>query len=236
MCSLIPGPLAAEEKPGTRYDMRYPDINPADVRWSIRSYSDVWEELVGHGNAGHTVLIGIDGHSGSGKSTLARGLAALESSAAVVHTDDLAWHHSFFDWNELLIDHLLVPLHDGRTPVTYRPDAWVRRNRSGAITIPDGTTVVLVEGVGAARREVRSMLDAVVWVHARAEVARRRVIAKGADTEEFINEWMAEENAFLDDHRPWEVAHLLVAGELGQPAPTGKYGNVVTAPGPARRY
>jgi hypothetical protein len=96
--------------------------------------------------------------------------------------------------------------------------------------------VVLVEGVGAARREVRPFLDTVVWVHARAAVARRRMITKGADTEQFIDAWMDQENALLNDHRPWEAAHLLVSGELGQPALTGKYGNVVTAPGPAQRH
>jgi hypothetical protein len=211
----------------------YPDIDTADVRWSIRSYSDVWAELLGYGQAGRTLVIAIDGHSGSGKTTLAGGLAALEPCATIVHTDDLAWHHSFFDWGELLRDRLLVPLRDGDTPIRYRPDPWIRRHRAEAITIPTGTSVVFVEGVGAARREVRSLIDVVVWVHARAEVGRRRVIAKGVDTEQFINDWMAQENAFLDDHRPWEVADLLVAGELGQPALDGKYGNVVTAPGPA---
>lgn len=197
--------------------MHYPDIDTSDIRWTIHSYSEVWQQLVGHGKSGRPLVIAIDGHSGSGKTSLARGLAALDG-AAVVHTDDLAWHHSFFNWADLLIDHFLVPFRDGAMPVTYRPDAWVRCNRSGAIHIPAGTTVVLVEGVGAARREVRPFLDAVVWVHARADVARRRVITKGADTERFIDAWMDEENPFLDDHRPWEAAHLLVAGELGQPS------------------
>lgn len=215
--------------------MQYPDIDPANIRWTVRSYADVWDELRRSGDrGGRTLVIGIDGHSGSGKTTLARGLAALEPSTALLHTDDLAWHHSFFDWGEQLIEHLLVPLREGRTPVSYRPEAWVRRNRPGAIAIPAGTTTLLVEGVGAARCEARPLLDAVVWVHARAEVARRRVITKGADTEEFIDDWMDQENAFLSDHRPWEAADLLVAGELGQPARTGKYGNVVTAPGPAQ--
>ena len=91
---------------------------------------------------------------------------------------------------------------------------------------------MLVEGVGSCRREVRSFLDATVWVHARPDVARRRVIAKGVDTDEFIDDWMTQENAFLAEQRPWESADLLVAGELGQPSRDGSYGNVVTAAGP----
>ena len=72
-----------------------------------------------------------------------------------------------------------------------------------------------------ARREVRPWLDAVVWVHARKEVGRQRLVARGVDTDNFIDDWMAQENTFLDDQRPWEIADLLVAGELGQPSRNG---------------
>jgi len=209
--------------------VHYPDIDPTEVQWRIRSYPEVWEDLLAHRQSGHPLVVGIDGHSGSGKTTLARGLAALDRGTAVVHTDDLAWHHSFFGWADLLIDHLLAPVHEGRLPISYRPTAWVQLNRAGAITISEDISAVLVEGVGVARSEVRPWLDAVVWVHARAEVGRRRVIAKGADTEKFINEWMSKENDFLSEHRPWDIAEVVVAGELGQPTLTGRYGNVVTA-------
>src|SRR5262245_65200833 len=202
--------------------MHYPDIDTTEVQWRIRSYPDVWEDLLAHRHRGRPLVVGIDGHSGSGKTTLARGLAALDSSTVVVHTDDLAWHHSFFGWADLLIDHLLMPVHEGRLPVRYRPSAWVQRDRPGAITIADGTSALLVEGVGGARRELRPWLDAVVWIHARPEVGRRRVIAKGIDTEDFIDDWMREENEFLAEHRPWDVAGVVVAGELGQPALTGR--------------
>jgi uridine kinase len=209
--------------------MPYPDIDPTGVQWRIRSYLDLWEELRAHHRVRRPLVVGIDGHSGSGKTTLANGLAALDRGTAVVHTDDLAWHQSFFGWEDLLIDHLLTPVRESRLPIRYRPSAWVQRDRPGAITIADGTSAVLVEGVGAARRELRPWLDAVVWVHARAEVGRRRVIAKGVDTEDFIDDWMNQENDFLAEHRPWEIADVVVAGELGQPALTGRYGNVVTA-------
>ena len=49
-------------------------------------------------------VLAIDGHGASGKTTLARRLAAEHGAACVVGTDDLAWHHSFFDWADLLID------------------------------------------------------------------------------------------------------------------------------------
>jgi energy-coupling factor transporter ATP-binding protein EcfA2 len=212
----------------------YPDIDPTGVQWQPRTYFDVLDELLATNTGEEPTVIAIDGHSGSGKTALAQGLAALEPHAAVIHTDDLAWHHSFFEWGDLLVHHLLIPLREGRAPIILRPDAWIRRDRAGAITIPEGASAVFIEGVGAARRETRPLLDCVVWVHVREEVGRRRMNARGIDTPEFTAEWMRGEDAFLSDHRPWEIADVLVAGELGQPAPDGRYGNVVTAPGPAR--
>jgi hypothetical protein len=209
--------------------VRYPDIDPNAVRWKRRSYRDLLTELQSYRRDDRALVVGIDGHSGSGKTTLTTGLAALDRRIAVVHTDDLAWHHSFFGWGDLLIEHILVPFRRGDAPISYRPPGWIARDQTGSVTIPDDATTLLVEGVGACRREARPYLDAMVWVHARAEVGRRRVIAKGTDSEQFINDWMAEENAFLADHRPWECADVIVAGELGQPSPHGTYGNVVTA-------
>jgi len=214
--------------------MAYPEIAPNIAQWSIRRHHDVLEQLRGYGQPGAITLIGIDGHSGSGKSTLADGLAGLADDVSAIHTDDLAWHHSFFGWGQVLAERILAPLrHDG-PPIVYRPEAWVARDRPGAITVPPATAVVIVEGVGTCSRDLEPWFDAMVWVHAREEVARRRVIAKGVDSAEFVDDWMAQENAFLTAHQPWLRADLIVGGELGQPTVGGETGNVVTSPGPGR--
>ncbi|MBP1823068.1 hypothetical protein J3E61_006704 [Mycobacterium sp. OAE908] len=216
---------------GAPINVRAPDIDPTGLRWHIRSYFDVWTDLLERSPHGRPIVIGIDGHSGCGKTTLANGLAAVEPHTDVIHTDDVASHHSFFEWAEPLIEYLLKPLHQNGLPISYRPPGWVLRDRPGAITVAADTTAVLVEGVGVARREVRRWLDAVIWVYADDDVARRRLVSRGESTA-FINDWMAQENRLLAEHRPWEIADLLVAGELGQPSHDGRYGNVVTAPGP----
>ena len=215
--------------------MAYPEIAPTITQWSIRRHHDVLEQLRGYGRPGLITLIGIDGHSGSGKSTLADGLAGLADDVCALHTDDLARHHSFFDWgHQVLAEHILAPLRRNGPPLVYRPEAWVARDRPGAINVPAATAVVIVEGVGACSRDLEPWFDAMVWVQAREEVARRRVIAKGADSAQFVDDWMAQENSFLTDHRPWLRADLIVGGELGQPTVGGETGNVVTSPGPGR--
>jgi pantothenate kinase-related protein Tda10 len=49
--------------------MPYPDIDPTGVKWRIRSYMDLWEELLAHHRVGRPLVVGIDGHSGSGKAS-----------------------------------------------------------------------------------------------------------------------------------------------------------------------
>ena len=82
---------------------------------------------------GRGVLL-VDGRSGSGKSTIAGRLADL-LGGAVVHSDDLAWHHDAFAWDDLARDHVIEPWRRGEA-VDYRPPGWVARGREGSVTVP----------------------------------------------------------------------------------------------------
>lgn len=126
-------------------------------------------------------VVAVDGRSASGKSTIAARIAAAVPGSAVVHTDDVAWWESFFGWDELLINGVLEPaLLDAA--VDYRPPAWEARNREGAIVVPAGTQLLIVEGVGASRVSLRNYLDAAIWVQSDAAEARRRgLIRDGGD-------------------------------------------------------
>jgi len=182
-------------------------------------------------------VVAVDGRGGSGKTTLAARLAGAVARSSVVHTDDVAWHHSFFDWTELMADGILRPARDGRA-VSYRPRAWGDRGRLGAIEVPAGTQWLFIEGVGAGRRELAGLLDAILWVQSDVEAAEQRGIAR--DVEQGVNgdhdqatlfwhEWQAEELPFVRDQRPWERADAVVAGVgLRQPAAD----HVLLAPAP----
>jgi len=55
-------------------------------------------------------IVAVDGRSGSGKTTLTERLRSAVPDAEVVHTDDIAWWHSRFGWDDLMIDGVLEPL------------------------------------------------------------------------------------------------------------------------------
>jgi hypothetical protein len=162
------------------------------------------------------VVLAIDGRSSGGKTTLAGRLQGVVAASAVVHTDDIAWWHSRFGWADLLINGVLIPARSGR-PVSYRPPRWDERERPGAIEVPAGCPLLIVEGVGAARGESARLTDAVIWVQSDERETERRNLARvgqpdGPATEQDHREWMAEEIPFQAGQRSWERADLVVCG------------------------
>jgi uridine kinase len=60
----------------------------------LKTYSALAKQLQ---SLEHPTIVAVDGRSGSGKSMFANKLAAAPK-VPIVHTDDISWHHSFFDW------------------------------------------------------------------------------------------------------------------------------------------
>ncbi|HEY6743915.1 MAG TPA: hypothetical protein VI110_16265 [Lapillicoccus sp.] len=169
------------------------------------------------------LVVAVDGRGAGGKSTVADRLAEVVGGAVVVHTDDVAWHHGFFDWDGLLLEGILGPLSRG-DDVAFRPPAWVERGREGEIAVPALAAVLLVEGVGSSREALTPWLDAAVWVQSDADEAYRRGIERDvaagrnrAEALAFWDEWMAQEVPFLAADRPWERADLVVCSTPNEP-------------------
>ncbi|WP_258725644.1 uridine kinase family protein [Cellulomonas sp. NS3] len=216
-----------------------PPGEPAAGAWRAVPEDEVVDLLLRAAGepAGRPRVVAVDGRSASGKSTLAERLSRRVGRSAVVRTDDVAWHESFFGWGDLLAEHVLRPLRRGDA-VSFRPPAWERHGREGAIDVPAGLALVVVEGVGASRREWADLVDATVWVQSDLAAAQERGIARdvalgvNGDAQEavaFWHEWMAEELPFLEQQRPWQRACLVVAGT--PPIPLGD-GQLAVAAGP----
>lgn len=214
------------------------DGEPPAGPWRTVPVTELAEQiLAGTDHPGRPLLVAVDGRGGSGKSTISASLRAAVLGADVVATDDVAWHHSAFDWADLLAERVLEPVRAGRA-VRWQPQAWRERGRAGAIEVPAGCELVLVEGTGAGRRRLSGLLDAVVWVQSDAHEAERLGIARdiaagvngdAAAATAFWYGWMAEERPFLAEDRPWERAAVVVAG-TGLAAPGGEAVTIAAAP------
>ncbi|CAM3827135.1 hypothetical protein [Corynebacterium frankenforstense] len=195
-------------------------------------------DLLPAGQGRRVVL--IDGRGGAGKSTLAAAIAgeATRSGrpAAVVATDDLAWHHSRFGWHDLLVTHVIEPFLAGDA-VNYRPPGWVAKGRGGAVRVPAGTRLLIVEGTGALTDATERLADLGVWVTGDVDEQRRRGIARevaaGIRDQDaatrFWDDWQTEERPFLASRRPWDLADLVVLGTAGEARPPA--GRVLAADG-----
>jgi sugar-phosphatase len=184
-----------------------------EAGWTSASIAQLLRRLVPNHSRASLSIVGIDGRSRSGKSTLAEIIQGSTDGVAIVHTDDIAWHHSFFGWSDVLISGVLSPLRRDGMPVSFVPEPWRERGRSGAVDVPADTRIVLVEGVGATRTELSGWLDASIWVQTAQEVAWGRTVRLDRDPPGFIADWMRAENAHLDADQPWTRATALVSGE-----------------------
>ncbi|MFK0192150.1 uridine kinase [Kitasatospora sp. NPDC090308] len=160
-------------------------------------------------------LVAVDGHAGSGKTTFTGRLAAALGGAPVVHLDDLATHEEPFGWTERLRAGVLEPLARGvagRHPVYD----WTARAFTAERAVPVAP-VVLLEGVGAGRREVRPHLAALLWMELDPAAARARgQLRDGPELAEFWAGWSRAEDAHFaaDPSRPH--AALRVDGVTGR--------------------
>lgn len=156
------------------------------------------------------IIVAIDGRSGSGKTTFATRLSnAL--NATVVHTDDVAWHHSFFDWWSLMIEHILEPFHNAHS-IDWTPESWKQRQRIGSIVVPN-SKILIVEGVCASRRELSDWIDVPIWIETSLEIAEQRGLLRDGEAErDFWFEWQAQERPLLENDKPWTRAKLIVDG------------------------
>jgi hypothetical protein len=188
---------------------------PSAGRWRVERIADVVNAFAERARtgAGRPLVLAIDGRSSSGKTTLAGRVADTVPATAVVRTDDIAWSYSRFGWADLAL-RVLELVHAGAA-VSFRPPKWDERGRAGAIVVPGGTQILVLEGVGSSREELAHLLDARLWVQADRIATDRRNdsrVAAGGTTRAGVEGWMAEELPFIAARRPWEHADLIVAG------------------------
>ncbi|MET9617444.1 uridine kinase family protein [Kitasatospora indigofera] len=194
----------------------------ADVTERAKDVADGLLEL-SH-TRGSSRILAIDGTGGSGKTTLAAAVAGHLDGADVVHVDDFyrpmpdhereqldaeQGYHRYFDW-ERLRDQVLIPLRNGGA-ARYQLYDWATERLGAWREIAPGT-LVIVEGVYAARPELAPYYHFTAYVDTPRDVCLRRVRARGENPEEWIERWRAAEDHYLHTTWPRTRAGLVVRG------------------------
>jgi hypothetical protein len=150
-----------------------PEAGPRRVELLSTVANAVTKQRPDCSSSGRPAVLAVDGRSNNGKTTVAGRIRDTVPGAVVIHTDDIAWEHSRFGWADLLIDGVLVPVHEGRA-ASYRPPRWDEHGREGSIEVPAGCPLLIIEGDGAGRRELTHLVDTLIWVQADEREAARR--------------------------------------------------------------
>ncbi len=194
-------------------------LHPGEIAansWRVEHVDSLVQRLMAAAPevTGRPRIVAVDGRGGAGKTVLVERLQRAVPASAVVHTDDVAWNHAFFDWGQVMAENVLRPLHRGEA-VRFRPSAWVEHERPGTIAVPAGLDVVWVEGTGIIRQELDTLIDASIYIQADLDVQEQRLIDRDGNTheqQEQITRWLDEELPFMVREQPWTKATIIVTG------------------------
>lgn len=170
---------------------------------------------------GHAI-VAIDGRSLAGKTRLATDLLPHLGPAGSILAVD-----SYFEpvddpattplperrWR-LRADELrtaLEGLKAGR-PVRHRPYDWDRDRLLPETVITPG--LVIAEGLGAMKRELRHLYGFSIWVEGRRATRIDRLVARDGSRylDLWTGQWLPLEEAYVAAEEPWKAADLIVAG------------------------
>ena len=182
------------------------------MRHDVERFADLTTRLTAlPPSCGNTRIVAIDGPGGAGKTTFAARLAHALGEAQIIHTDDFAsWEHQF-DWSPRLLADVIEPLRVGRAG-RYRRYDWAGRALAEWHEVP-AAPVLLVEGVGAGRREFATALAFVAWIETPPEVRLARGIERdGENMRAFWNQWIAGERRHFAQDRTRDRTSLVVCG------------------------
>jgi uridine kinase len=164
-------------------------------------------------------FVAIDGHGGSGKSSLAE-LLSERLGAEIVHTDDFASWDDPGGWWPLVIDRVFTPITAGARTIGYPRSKWWEDHRPEPVLAQAVTPIMILEGVGSLRTELRPYISFGIFVDAPDDVCLRRGLARDAGHDGKSDEeiramwqgWLDYENDYLDRDRPIDHADLVIDG------------------------
>ncbi|MEV4756083.1 hypothetical protein AB0J86_13350 [Micromonospora sp. NPDC049559] len=176
--------------------------------------------------AGSDGAVGPEGTAGSAAATGPGGAAGVPGAGRppVVHTDDLldGWADQVSFWPRLR-EWVLDPLRAGE-PGRYRRYDWTKGEFGADWSVVPPAPVVILEGVTAARAEIRPELTCAIFVTAPSRLRLERALARdGADLLPYLRRWRRGERVHFAADRTEAHADLVVDGAATPPGAATHY-------------
>jgi uridine kinase len=112
-----------------------------------------------------------------------------------------------FDWQRLR-DQVLFPLSRNQ-PARYERYDWISQRLGGSAQAePNG--LVIVEGVGSYRPELRPFYDYSIYVDTPRELCISRLKDRGHNNEEWIPRWTAVEDWYIQHFDPKSAVDIVI--------------------------
>jgi uridine kinase len=168
---------------------------------------------------GNTRFIAVDGHGGSGKSTLSESVAK-RFNAEIIHTDDFAGWDNPENWWPLVIERIFEPIKIGATKLNYPRSKWWETHNPQPVVDQPVTSIMVLEGVSALRKEFRPYISLGIFVDTPLEICLQRGFERdkgqdGKSDEEIKSmwrDWYKKEDVYLSRDNPEAFADLVLDG------------------------
>lgn len=167
---------------------------------------------------GKTTLVVIDGPAGAGKTTLAKRISdhflSLSTSTIVIHADDLynGWDDALGEsLTETFTKSLLPGLESGQAYFLPRFD-WILNEYSDPV-YQLSADLVIVEGVGAGQKAMRTASALSIWIEVSDEVGLIRVLNRdGAGIRNQMRNFQISQRAHFSKEKTKESADFRFDG------------------------
>lgn len=165
-------------------------------------------ELVGRLPSDRRLVVLIDGGSGSGKTDLSRMLAAaMPDATQLVSLDNI-----YPGWHGLAAGAEMVPVIAGPQP-SYTTWDWEANRPKNHVHL-DPCQPIVIEGCGALTPASAPLASLSIWCDVAEPIRKRRALARdGAGYAPWWDTWAAQEQTHWHDHRPWELADVIVKSD-----------------------
>ncbi len=95
-------------------------------------------------------------------------------SAEIIHTDDFASWENPMDWWIMTIEKVFEPIAGGAKVLNYKRSSWAVFHKSKSAVNQPVTKIMIIEGVGASRKEFDKYIGLSIFVDTPKDVCLKR--------------------------------------------------------------